>query len=133
MKRSRYLLICVPIILAGCSGDYDHHYPKIPSKSTESTNTGDVFNPLSVAELERVRVEIDHLSPYMTPNDCIAALHIPQRQIPTSAWGPHERQSISMQLRADHVLLLVCDGKGYVVYAQLDEKKWQWPKDQKAP
>ena len=133
MNHIRYILICLPIILAGCVATNDHHYPKIPSEPTESTNTGDIFNPLTPAELERVRTEIDHLSPYMTLKDCIAALRIPQRQIPTSAWGPRENQSISIQLRADHVLLLICDGRGYVISAQLDEKKWQWPNYHKTP
>jgi hypothetical protein len=125
--------MCLPIILAGCSVDYDHHYPKIPTEQAESPNAGDIFNPLTPAELEVVRGEIDRLSACMTPNDCITALQIPRRQIPTSAWGPHERQCISMQLRTDHVLLLVCDGRGYVISAQLDDKKWQWANYHKTP
>jgi hypothetical protein len=133
MKHIRHILICLPIILAGCVVTTDHHYPKIPSEPTVSTNTGDVFNPLTQAELEGVRTEIDHLQPYMTLNDCTKALGIPRREIPTSVWGPHENQSISMQLRAEHVLLLVCDGRRYVISAQLDKKKWQWPNYHKTP
>jgi hypothetical protein len=133
MKHIRNILIYLPIFLAGCVVRTDHHYPQLPSEPTESTNTGDIFNPLTPAELELVRTEIDHLQPYMTLNDCIAALRIPRREVPTTVWGPRQNQSISMQLRADHVLLLVRDGRNYVISAQLDEKKWQWPNYHKSP
>jgi hypothetical protein len=133
MKHIRHILICLPIILAGCVVTTDHHYPKIPSEPTESTNTGDIMNPLTPAELEHVKAEIDHLQPYMTPNDCTAALGIPRRAVITDVDGPAEHQSIYMQLREKHVLVLIRDGRGYVISAKLDEKQWQWPKNHKTP
>ncbi len=128
MKPIRYILACCSLILAGCTVTTDHHYySQAPVQEPEATNTGDIFNPLTSAGLDHVKAELDHLQPYMTLSDCTVALGIPRREVPTSAWGPRDSQSVSMQLRADHILLLVCDSRGYVISAQLDEKKWVWP------
>ena len=116
------------LMIAGCSVTTDHHYySQTPVPTPQPAVTEDIMNPLSQAELEHVKAEIDHLQPYMTPNDCTAALGIPRRQVITDVDGPREHQSIYMQLREKHVLVLVCDGRGYVISAQLDEKKWAWP------
>jgi hypothetical protein len=134
MKPIRYILACCFLVLAGCTVTTDHHYySQAPVQTPQPTNTGDIFNPLTPAELDHVKAEIPHLQPYMTLNDCITALGIPKRPVPTSVWGPPESQSISMQLRADDILLLVRDNRGYVISAQLGDKKWEWPNFHKTP
>jgi DNA polymerase III alpha subunit len=47
-----------------------------------------------------------------------------------SVSGPRESQSTSMTLHEGHVLLLACDNRGYVIFAQLEDKKWEWKKDE---
>jgi hypothetical protein len=109
----------------------------------------DIFNPLTKVEVETVKGEIDHLQPYMTPGDCISALGISKREIDTTVWGrdgfwrhqgsiiPEQGVAVSdwkqdehrrtfMVLRKGHVLVLSSDGRGYVIAAQLDDKKWEW-------
>jgi hypothetical protein len=93
-------------------------------------NDIDFFNSLTVAEVEQVKEEIDHLQPYMTLKECVVALGIPLGKIAGSVSGPRESQSISMPLREGHVLLLACDNRGYVISAQLEDKKWEWKKDE---
>ena len=93
----------------------------------------DFLNPLTVAEVERVKVEVGHLQPYMTPKDCVVALGLPLGKLKGSDTGPGKTRSISLQLREGCVLLLACDSRGYVVSAQLDDKKWQCPKYDKKP
>lgn len=90
----------------------------------------DFFNPLTVAEVDQVKREIDHLQPYMTIKDCVVAFGIPLGKIAGSVSGPRESQSTSMTLREGHVLLLACDNRGYVIFAQLEDKKWEWKKDE---
>jgi hypothetical protein len=85
----------------------------------------DFLNPLTVAEVERVKEEIGHLQPYMTPKDCVVALGLPLGKLKGSDSGPGKTRSISLQLREGCILLLACDGRGYVVAAQLDDKKWE--------
>jgi hypothetical protein len=116
----------------------------------------DFWNRLTSAEVECAKKEIDHLQPYMTPNDCTKALGMAERDIPTlvwdrgglikthgpimseqkfaaSDWQPNENQRISMTLREGHVLLLVCDHRGYVISTRLDDRKWEWKQDEKKP
>jgi hypothetical protein len=116
----------------------------------------DFWNRLTSAEVERAKKEIDHLQPYMTPNDCAEALGMAKQDVPTlvydrsglinthgpimseqeltaSCWQTNESQRIFMTLREGHVLLLVSDHRGYVITAQLDDKKWEWKKDEKKP
>jgi hypothetical protein len=106
--------------------------------------------------VEHAKKEIDHLQPYMTPNDCTEALGIGKRDIPTlvwdrsgltktqgpimpekafakSDWQPNESQRITMTLREGCVLLLKCDSRGYVISAQLEDKKWKWKNDENKP
>jgi hypothetical protein len=90
----------------------------------------DFFNPLTVAEVEQVKGEIDHLQPYMTLQNCVIALGIPLGKIAGSVSGPRESQTTSMTLREGRVLLLACDSRGYVISAQLGDKKWEWKKDE---
>jgi hypothetical protein len=127
MKHLVYILYLCLFSLCGCVVSTDHHYPKIPSEASETMEPGDISNPLTPAELEHVKLEIDQLQPYMQLKECIATLGIPRREIPTSVWGPAGSESLSMQLRDGHVLLIVRDNRGYVISAQLDEKKWVWP------
>jgi hypothetical protein len=108
----------------------------------------DILNPLSVIEVQRVKNAIDHLQPYMTPDDCTLALGISKQEIDTSVWEhgslirfqggiisekdvpilePQENRRIFMKLREGHILILTCDKRGYVISAQLDDKKWQLP------
>ena len=133
MKHIRKILVCLPIIFAGCVVTTDHHYPKLAAEQPAAGSQTDIFNPLTPAEFESVKERIDYLQPYTTAKECFTVLGLPVRQYPTSVWGPHEQQSLSMMLRADHLLLLVYDGRGYVTAAQLDDKKWEWKKDQKKP
>ncbi len=93
----------------------------------------DVFNPLTPTELESIKKRLDDLQPYMALDECMKLLSLPARQYPTSAWGKPPAQSISMMLREGSVLLIVCDRRGYVVSAQLDDKKWEWKTDEKKP
>jgi hypothetical protein len=116
----------------------------------------DIFNPLTMAMVETVKAEIDHLQPYMTPVDCTSALGISKLEIDTTVWGrdgfwrhqgsivPDQGVAVSdwkqdesrrtfMVLRKGHVLVLSCDGRGYVIAAQLEDKKWQWPNYHKKP
>jgi hypothetical protein len=116
----------------------------------------DIFNPLTMAEVEIVKGEINYLQPYMTPSDCVSSLRIPKRAIDTSVWGrsglvknhggifpkygvaesdwkPDESRKTFMILRMGHVLVLSCDGRGYVIAAQLDDKTWQWPHYHQVP
>ena len=116
----------------------------------------DFWNRLTSAEVERAKKGIDNLQPYMTPNDCTEALGVGRQDVPTlvydrsglikthgpimseqkfapSDWQTNENQKISMTLGEGHVLLLVCDRRGYVIFAQLDDKKWQWMQDEKKP
>ena len=127
------MLVFAAALLAGCVVSTDHHYPKPATEQPAAVGQADIFNPLTPAELESVKERIDLLQPYMSAKECFTTLGLPVRQYPTSAWGPHEQQSVSMMLRADHVLLLVYDGRGYVIAAQLDDKKWEWKKDEKKP
>lgn len=90
----------------------------------------DFFNPLTVANVEQVKKEIDHLQPYMTLKDCVVALGIPLGKVAGTVSGPRESQSISMTLREGRILLLACDSRGYVISAQLEDKKWEWKKDE---
>ena len=91
----------------------------------------DFLNPLTVAEVERVKEEVGHLQPYMTPKDCVVALGLPLGKLKGSDTGPGKTRNISLQLREGCVLLLTCDGRGYVVVAQLGDKKWEWKQDGK--
>jgi len=110
----------------------------------------DILNPLSAPEVESVKNEIDHLQPYMTPENCVSALGISRQNINTSVWQrkdltmqpdavdfgqkvsvpdwlSNESKRIFMKLREGHVLILMCDNRGYVIRAQLDDKNWHWP------
>jgi hypothetical protein len=108
----------------------------------------DVLNPLSIVDVEQIKKEIFHLQPYMTPDDCAAALGISKKNVDTSVWErgnlikfqggiisekdvptlePQENRRVFMKLREGHILILTCDNRGYVVSAQLDDKKWQLP------
>lgn len=93
----------------------------------------DLFNSLTPAELESVKKRLADLQPFMALDECVKILGLPARQYPTSAWGERPAQSISMMLREGSVLLIVCDRRGYVVSAQLDDKKWEWKRDDKQP
>jgi hypothetical protein len=93
----------------------------------------DIFNPLTVAKVEHVKREIENLQPYMTPKDCVVALGLPLGELKGSDSGPGESRSISMRLREGSVLVLGCDRRGYVISAQLNDKKWEWKKDEKSP
>jgi hypothetical protein len=133
MKITPHVLACSAVFLTGCVVSTDHHYPKLATEQPAPTSQTDIFNPLTAAEFESVKARIDHLQPYTTPKECFTILGLPVREYPTSVWGPHEQQSVSMMLRADHVLLLVYNGRGYVIAAQLDDKKWEWKEDEKKP
>jgi hypothetical protein len=138
-----HLLAC--LLLTGCAANTDHHYPQsasdpVPTKRQEPAKQAaapaavqDVFNPLKPTELESVKKRLDGLQPYMALDECVKILNLPARQYPTSAWGKPPAQSISMMLREGSVLLIVCDHRGYVVSAQLGDKKWEWKKDDKKP
>jgi hypothetical protein len=116
----------------------------------------DFWNRLTSAEVERAKNEIDHLQPYMTPNDCTEMLGMAKREVPTLVWdrsglikthGPimserefvasdwqsNESQRILLTLREGHELLLICDHRGYVISAQLDDKKWEWKQSGRKP
>ena len=126
MKLLRSLVTCCFLALAGCTAATDQHYAKLQGEAPERATTGQ-FEPLTPVELDHVKAKIDHLQPYMTLNDCTRSLGIQGRNVPRSVWGPPDSRSMSMELRVRHILLLVCDNHGYVVSAQLDEKKWAWP------
>jgi hypothetical protein len=91
----------------------------------------DFLNPLTVAKVERVKDEILHLQPYMTPKDCVVGLGLPIGKLKGSDSGPGKTRNISLQLREGCVLLLTCDSRGYVVAAQLNDKKWEWKRNEK--
>lgn len=91
----------------------------------------DYLNPLTVAKVEQVKDQLGQLQPYMTPKDCVVALGLPLGKLKGSDSGPGKTRSLSLQLREKCVLLLTCDGRGYVVAAQLDDKKWEWKRDEK--
>ena len=92
------------------------------------TDDTDFLNPLTVAKVERVKKEIAYLNPYMTPKACFVALGLPLGKLRASDTGPGETRIISVQLREAQILLLTCNRRGYVVAAQLDDKKWEWKK-----
>ena len=91
----------------------------------------DFLNPLTVAEVGRVKEEVGHLQPYMSPKDCVVALGLPLGKLKGSDTGPGKTRSMTLQLREGCVLLLTCDGRGYVVTAELNDKKWEWKRDEK--
>ena len=117
-------------MLAGCAVAIDHHYPKVATDATEPRSPNDLFNLLTPAEIEKVKKRFDDLQPYTTPDECMKILGLPKRQYSTSVWAQGRGQGISMMLREDSILLIVCDARGYVVSAQLNDKKWEWKKDE---
>jgi len=118
------------ILLAGCAVAIDHHAPKVATDATEPKSPDDLFNPLTPAEIENVKKRLDDLQPYTTLEECIKILGLPKRHYSTSVWAQGRGQRISMMLREQSILLIVCDGRGYVVSAQLNDKKWEWKKDE---
>lgn len=132
-ERKRRLLIYA-LVKRGNSFDEDVETTKKMIESIRlikvQPDDTDFFNPLTAAKVEQVKGEIDHLQPYMTLKDCVVALGIPLGKIAGSVSGPSESQSISMPLREGRVLLLDCDNRGYVISAQLEDKKWEWKKDE---
>ena len=45
---------------------------------------------------------------------------------PTSVSGERPAFTITMTLREGSILAIVFDSRGYVVFAQLGDKKWEW-------
>ncbi|HEX3890666.1 MAG TPA: hypothetical protein VHX90_07435 [Verrucomicrobiae bacterium] len=125
MKLIRHIFACLPIILAGCTVTYDHHYPKLPSEAPPTT-LYDVLSPLTPAEVETVKKKFDYFQPYMTQDECWKILDLPKRQYPTSVSGERPAFTITMTLREGSILAIVFDRRGYVVFAQLGDKKWEW-------
>ncbi|MGZ4973156.1 MAG: hypothetical protein ACXWDN_10380 [Limisphaerales bacterium] len=126
MNHLYFAVICIAFLLAGCTTNSSNY--SAPSRELrDAKKPVDVFNALTPAELERVRDDVEHLQPYTRLKDFTARWAFADRLIPTSAWGPSDCQTISMQLRSRDILLLVRDSRGYVVAAQLGETKWQWP------
>lgn len=126
MKHIRYIFAWLPIVLAGCTVTYDHHYPKLPSDTPAPTSAQDIFNPLTPAEVETVKQNLDYLQPYMTQDECWKTLDLPKREYPTSVSGERPAFTITMTLREGSILAIVFDSRGYVVFAQLGDKKWEW-------
>jgi hypothetical protein len=58
---------------------------------------------------------------------------MPEKAFAKSDWQPNESQRITMTLREGCVLLLKCDSRGYVISAQLEDKKWKWKNDENKP
>lgn len=132
MKHIPQLFCLLALFISGCAVSADH-YPKLATEQPAPAMVQDLFNPLTPTELETIKKRIDYFQPYMTTTECMKILDLPARQYPTSVWGERPGQSFSMMLREGSVLLIVCDRRGYVVSARLDDKKWEWKIDDKKP
>ncbi len=62
----------------------------------------------------------------MTQDECWKTLDLPKREYPTSVSGERPAFTITMTLREGSILAIVFDSRGYVVFAQLGDKKWEW-------
>ena len=87
MKHIRYIFAWLPIVLAGCTVTYDHHYPEVAERYARTYECPRHFQSPDASRIETVKQNLDYLQPYMTQDECWKTLDLPNRDVSHFGFG----------------------------------------------